>query len=101
MALGSVREIALKLSEIMRLPSIGVSAAELQHGQRAALSPRTPVIMIRLRDETAATVDALRKNFVRKTLRCISSAARLGHSRGLPTTIPLPTRSPCWFRRIE
>jgi len=61
LALGSAREIALKLSEILRLPSIGVSAAELQHGPRAALSPRTPVIMMRLMDETAATVDALAK----------------------------------------
>lgn len=59
LALGSVREIALKLSEILRLPSIGVSAAELQHGPRAALSPRTPVIMLRLTDETAAMVDVL------------------------------------------
>src|SRR5919201_701370 len=57
--LGSAREIALKLSEILRLPSIGLSAAELQHGPRAALSSRTPVIMMRLMDETAATVDAL------------------------------------------
>ena len=61
LALGSAREIALKLSEILRLPSIGVSAAELQHGLRAALSSRTPVIMMRLKDETAATVDALAK----------------------------------------
>jgi glucosamine--fructose-6-phosphate aminotransferase (isomerizing) len=59
LGLGSAREIALKLSEILRLPSIGLSAAELQHGPRAALSPRTPVVMMRLADETAATVDAL------------------------------------------
>ncbi|OKO84070.1 SIS domain-containing protein [Bradyrhizobium sp. NAS96.2] len=59
LALGSAREIALKLSEILRLPSIGLSAAELQHGPRAALSSRTPVVMMRLMDETAATVDAL------------------------------------------
>ena len=58
-ALGPAREIALKLSEILRLPSIGVSAAELQHGPRAALSQHTPVIMMRLMDETAAMVDAL------------------------------------------
>jgi glutamine---fructose-6-phosphate transaminase (isomerizing) len=59
--LGSSREIALKLSEILRLPSIGLSAAELQHGPRAALSSRTPVLMMRMMDETAATVDALAK----------------------------------------
>ena len=59
LGLGSAREIALKISEILRLPSIGLSAAELQHGPRAALSSRTPVLMMRLTDETAATVDAL------------------------------------------
>jgi glutamine---fructose-6-phosphate transaminase (isomerizing) len=59
LGLGSAQEIALKLSEILRLPSIGLSAAELQHGPRAALSKHTPVIMMRLRDETAGTVDAL------------------------------------------
>ncbi|WP_229193888.1 SIS domain-containing protein [Bradyrhizobium acaciae] len=59
LALGSARETALKLSEILRLPSIGLSAAELQHGPRAALSSGTPVVMMRLMDETAAMVDAL------------------------------------------
>src|SRR5262249_36990031 len=59
LGLGSAREIALKLSEILRLPAIGLSAAELQHGPRAALSSRTPVVMMRIMDETAATVDAL------------------------------------------
>jgi glucosamine--fructose-6-phosphate aminotransferase (isomerizing) len=59
LGLGSAREIALKLSEILRLPAIGLSAAELQHGPRAALSSRTPVVMMRIADETAATVDAL------------------------------------------
>ena len=59
LGLGSAREIALKLSETLRLPAIGLSAAELQHGPRAALSPRTPVVMLRINDQTAATVDAL------------------------------------------
>jgi glucosamine--fructose-6-phosphate aminotransferase (isomerizing) len=59
LGLGSAREIALKLSEILRLPSIGLSAAELQHGPRAALSSRTPVLLMRLMDETARSVDAL------------------------------------------
>src|SRR3982751_2505837 len=59
LGLGSAREIALKLSEILRLPSIGLSAAELQHGPRAALSSRTPVLMMRLNDATAVSVDAL------------------------------------------
>ena len=57
--LSSAREIALKLAEILRLPALGFSAAELQHGPRAALSSKTPVIMMRLMDETAATIDSL------------------------------------------
>ena len=59
LGLGPAREIALKLAEILRLPALGFSAAELQHGPRAALSARTPVLMMRLKDETAATVDQL------------------------------------------
>jgi glutamine---fructose-6-phosphate transaminase (isomerizing) len=59
LGLGPAREIALKLAEILRLPALGFSAAELQHGPRAALSVRTPVILMRLNDETAATVDQL------------------------------------------
>lgn len=61
LGLGSAREIALKISEILRLPSIGLSAAELQHGPRAALSSRTPVVMMRLMDETAPMMDAFAK----------------------------------------
>ncbi|WP_024510775.1 SIS domain-containing protein [Bradyrhizobium sp. ARR65] len=57
LGLGSAREIALKLGEILRLPALGFSAAELQHGPRAAVSTKTPVILMRLMDETAATVD--------------------------------------------
>ena len=59
LGLGSAREIALKLGEILRLPALGFSAAELQHGPRAAVSAKTPVILMRLNDETAATVDQL------------------------------------------
>jgi glucosamine--fructose-6-phosphate aminotransferase (isomerizing) len=59
LGLGSAREVALKLCEILRLPAFGLSAAELQHGPRAALSLRTPVVMMRIGDETAATVDAV------------------------------------------
>jgi glucosamine--fructose-6-phosphate aminotransferase (isomerizing) len=59
LGLSSAREIALKLGEILRLPALSFSAAELQHGPRAALSSKTPVIILRLMDETAATVDAV------------------------------------------
>jgi glucosamine--fructose-6-phosphate aminotransferase (isomerizing) len=59
LGLGSAREIALKLGEILRLPALGFSAAELQHGPRAAVSAKTPILLMRLMDETAATVDRL------------------------------------------
>jgi glutamine---fructose-6-phosphate transaminase (isomerizing) len=59
LGLGPAREIALKLAEILRLPALGFSAAEFKHGPRAALSSRTPVIMMRLMDETAITIDSL------------------------------------------
>lgn len=59
LGLGVAYESALKLAEVLRLPALGYSAAELQHGPRAALSCRTPVVMMRLLDETAAAIDAL------------------------------------------
>ena len=59
LGLGPAREIALKLAEVLRLPALGFSAAELQHGPRAALSAKTPLLLLRLQDETAAMVDAL------------------------------------------
>jgi glutamine---fructose-6-phosphate transaminase (isomerizing) len=64
LGLSSAREIALKLGEILRLPALGFSAAELQHGPRAALSSKTPVIVMRLMDETATTVDALANELI-------------------------------------
>lgn len=59
LGLGAACETALKLAEVLRLPSFAYSAAELQHGPRAALSLRTPVIMMRLLDETAVAIDVL------------------------------------------
>jgi glutamine---fructose-6-phosphate transaminase (isomerizing) len=89
LALGPVREIALKLSEILRLPSIGVSAAELQHGPRAALSSRTPVIMMRLMDETAATVDALAKQLRAQHIALHLAGGPLGSLAWLAEDDPL------------
>ncbi|ACL56591.1 SIS domain-containing protein [Methylobacterium nodulans] len=57
--LGPVREIALKLSETLRLPALGYSAAELRHGPRAALSRHTPVLALRQADALAPGVDDL------------------------------------------
>jgi glucosamine--fructose-6-phosphate aminotransferase (isomerizing) len=58
-ALGPAREIALKLTETLRLPALGYSTAELRHGPRAAITKATPVLVLRQGDETAATADDL------------------------------------------
>jgi glucosamine--fructose-6-phosphate aminotransferase (isomerizing) len=57
--LGPVREIALKIAEVLRVPALGYSAAELQHGPRASISPATPVLVLRQSDRAAAAVDGL------------------------------------------
>lgn len=57
LALAPAREIALKLTETMRLPALAWSTAELLHGPRAAIMPTTPVLILRLDDETTASVD--------------------------------------------
>ena len=57
--LGCAREIALKVSEILQVPAIGYSAAELRHGPRASITPATPVLALRQNDEAAAAVDDL------------------------------------------
>ena len=57
--LGTGREIALKITETLRLPALGYSAAELRHGPRAAITPATPVLALRQNDEAAVAVDEL------------------------------------------
>jgi glucosamine--fructose-6-phosphate aminotransferase (isomerizing) len=61
-ALGCVRELALKVTEILRVPTIGYSAAELRHGPRASVTPATPVLVLRQDDDTASTVDDLTRD---------------------------------------
>jgi glucosamine--fructose-6-phosphate aminotransferase (isomerizing) len=58
-SLGCAREIALKTTEILRVPALGYSAAELRHGPRAAITSSTPVLALRQNDEVAGTVDDL------------------------------------------
>ncbi len=58
-SLGCAREIALKMTEILRVPALGYSAAELRHGPRAAITPSTPVLVLRQNDEAAGSVDDL------------------------------------------
>jgi glucosamine--fructose-6-phosphate aminotransferase (isomerizing) len=57
--LGCVREIALKAAEILRVPALGYSAAELRHGPRASITPATPVLVLRQNDQAAVAVDDL------------------------------------------
>jgi glutamine---fructose-6-phosphate transaminase (isomerizing) len=78
---GAAREIALKVTEILRLPALGFSAAELRHGPRAAITPATPVLLLRQNDEAGATVDGL--------LGDLCSAGETVFSAGGPTgTLP-------------
>jgi glucosamine--fructose-6-phosphate aminotransferase (isomerizing) len=62
---GAAREIALKLTETLRLPALGYSAAELRHGPRAAITPATPVLLLRQGDAAAAAVDELAGDLLR------------------------------------
>ena len=67
-ALASAREIALKLTESLRLPTLAYSAAELRHGPRAAITRATPVLALRQEDETSASVDELVRDLTGETL---------------------------------
>jgi glutamine---fructose-6-phosphate transaminase (isomerizing) len=57
--LGCVREVALKVAEVLRVPAFGYSAAELRHGPRTSISPATPVLVLRQNDSAGAAVDDL------------------------------------------
>jgi glutamine---fructose-6-phosphate transaminase (isomerizing) len=57
--LGCVREVALKVAEILRVPALGYSAAELRHGPRASITPATPVLVLRQNDQAARAIDDL------------------------------------------
>jgi glutamine---fructose-6-phosphate transaminase (isomerizing) len=57
--LGTAKEIALKLTETMRLPALGYSAAELRHGPFAAVTASTPVLALRSDEATSDLVDSL------------------------------------------
>jgi glucosamine--fructose-6-phosphate aminotransferase (isomerizing) len=57
--LGPAREIALKVAETMRLPTLSYSAAEVRHGPLASASAETPLLVLRQNDGSSAMVDAL------------------------------------------
>ncbi len=76
--LGSVREIALKVAEVLRVPALGYSAAELQHGPRASITPVTPVLVLRQNDEAATAID----DFVRELYDSGGTAFTVGGAAG-------------------
>jgi glucosamine--fructose-6-phosphate aminotransferase (isomerizing) len=57
--LGPAREIGLKVTETMRLPTLNYSAAEVMHGPLACASAETPLLVLRQNDGSSAMVDAL------------------------------------------
>jgi glucosamine--fructose-6-phosphate aminotransferase (isomerizing) len=56
---GPAREIALKITETLRIPALGFSSAELRHGPRAAVMPATPILILRQNDQTVSATDGL------------------------------------------
>ena len=76
--LGCVREIALKVAEILRVPALGYSAAELQHGPRASITPATPVLVLRQNDQAALAID----DFVRDLNTTAATAFVAGGADG-------------------
>jgi glucosamine--fructose-6-phosphate aminotransferase (isomerizing) len=102
--LGCVREIALKVSEILRVPALGYSAAELRHGPRASVTPATPVLVLRQNDPAAAAVDELVRdlNEARETVFAAGGAAGTlpwigdGHPACDPVAMLIPA-----YRAIE
>ncbi|HUJ47940.1 MAG TPA: SIS domain-containing protein, partial [Rhizomicrobium sp.] len=79
-ALGPAREVALKITEVLRAPSLGFSTAELRHGPRAAVTQETPVLVLRQQDETAAATDDL----IRDLRESGSSVYAVGSNGSLP-----------------
>ena len=102
--LGCVREIALKVSEILRVPALGYSAAELRHGPRASVTPTTPVLVLRQNDPAAIAIDELVRdlNEARETVFAAGGAAGTlpwigdGHPACDPVAMLIPA-----YRAIE
>ena len=77
--LGCVREIALKVAEILRVPALGYSAAELRHGLRASITPAVPVLVLRQNDEAAGTTDDLVDDLVATGENVFTAGGRSGN----------------------
>jgi glucosamine--fructose-6-phosphate aminotransferase (isomerizing) len=76
--LGSAREIALKVAETMRLPTLGYSAAEVRHGPLASASAETPLLVLRQEDGSSEMVDALIADLRERKLNVFSVGDRSG-----------------------
>jgi glucosamine--fructose-6-phosphate aminotransferase (isomerizing) len=76
--LGCAREIALKVAEILRVPALGYSAAELRHGPRASITPATPVLALRQSDQAAAAVDELVRDLLDAGERVFTAGGAMG-----------------------
>ena len=97
--LGCVREIALKVSEILRVPALGYSAAELRHGPRASVTPATPVLVLRQNDPGRHCHRRARARPQRGTARrCLPPVARRERCPGSATVIRPAILSPCSSR---
>jgi glucosamine--fructose-6-phosphate aminotransferase (isomerizing) len=70
--LGTAREIALKIAETMRLPTLSYSAAEVRHGPLASASAKTPFLVLRQNDRTSAMLDSLISDLRAKMLNVFS-----------------------------
>ena len=102
--LGCVREIALKVAEILRVPTLGYSAAELRHGPRASITPTTPVLVLRQNDQAAAAVDDLVCDLNAAGERVFAAGGRAGTlpwiGDGHPACDPVAMLVPA-YRAIE
>jgi glucosamine--fructose-6-phosphate aminotransferase (isomerizing) len=76
--LGCARELALKAAEILRVPTLGYSAAELRHGPRASVTPATPVLALRQSDPSATAVDDLVRDLGRAGENVFSAGGTAG-----------------------
>ena len=102
--LGCVREIALKVAEVLRVPALGYSAAELRHGPRASIAPATPVLALRQSDQAATAVDDLVRDLVDAGERVFTAGGATGTlpwiGDGHPACDPILMLIPA-YRAIE
>lgn len=101
---GTAREIALKVTETLRLPALGYSTAELRHGPRAAIGRATPVLVLRQGDETATTADDLVRDLCQAGSNVFSAGGPAGTLPWLdddhPVSDPIAMLLPA-YRAIE